>query len=183
MTRMAPSSTSLSASIAAADADADEQPTNVNYGAAAVAMAMAREDEPLLYNIPDGVHATYRPLPWLVQLGTILGSGFLSVVTTWNHITWMHPIVALQSRKVNVLTLVKFLVKVRSFVGDLEKQFYVSHFLFVIIIIISDSCHDALVTIHSSRPVSSTVASLHEHVASKLLSSFPTFQIRTRCCL
>jgi pimeloyl-ACP methyl ester carboxylesterase len=135
MTRMAPSSTSLSASIAAADADADEQPTNVNYGAAAVAMAMAREDEPLLYNIPDGVHATYRPLPWLVQLGTILGSGFLSVITTWNHITWMHPIVALQSRKVNVLTLVKFLVKVRSFVGDLEKQFYVSHFLFVIIII------------------------------------------------
>jgi hypothetical protein len=104
---MAPSSTSLSVSIAAADAD---EPTN---SSSAAAVAMAREDEPLLYNIPDGVHATYRPLPWLVQLGTILVSGFLSVITTWNRITWMHPIVALQSRKVNVLAIVKFLVKVR----------------------------------------------------------------------
>lgn len=98
-----------------AAADADEQPTNLNAAAAAAVTApTAREDEPLLYNIPDGVHATYRRLPWLVQLGTILVSGFLSVITTWNRITWMHPIVALhQSRKVNVLRIVKFLVKVR----------------------------------------------------------------------
>lgn len=107
MTRTAPSSTTLLASIAAADAD---EPTNSD---SAAAVAMAREDEPLLYNIPDGVHATYRSLPWLVQLGTILVSGFLSVITTWNRITWMHPIVAVQSRKVNVLPIVKFLVKVR----------------------------------------------------------------------
>jgi hypothetical protein len=119
-TRMAPRSTGLSASIAAADAD---KSTTLN---SAAAVAVAREDEPLLYNIPDGVHATYRPLPWLVQLGTILVAAFLSGITTWKRsITWMHPIVALQSRKVNVLAIVKFLVKVRTMVlGDLEKEYF-----------------------------------------------------------
>jgi len=68
-----------------------------------------REDEPNLYNLPSSFHPVYRPLPILVKLIVALASMFVSVMTTWQHLTWLDPLMSVRAGTAtwNVKKLVK----------------------------------------------------------------------------
>lgn len=71
-----------------------------------------RPDEPNVFNIPTLLHATYQPLPLLLR--TILGAAslFIAFVSTWDkRLTWMHLLLAIKNRKVNVTKILAFLGK------------------------------------------------------------------------
>lgn len=71
-----------------------------------------RQDEPNLYNFPSSFHPIYRPLPLLAKLIVALTSMLISAITTWQHLTWLDPLVAVRSGKTpSVKKIVQFLGK------------------------------------------------------------------------
>ena len=59
-------------------------------------------NQPNLYMIPQSLSPTYRPIPMVVKLCTMLISSWVSIVTTWKkqRITWFQPLAILMGMKV-----------------------------------------------------------------------------------
>ena len=68
------------------------------------------DDEPNLYRIPSSVYPTYRPLPFLLSLGSIMVSFWASAVQVFGRgLTWLTPFLALKEKQWK--TLIQFMAR------------------------------------------------------------------------
>ena len=90
---MAPSDVS-SAVFDESSADDDEEPQGAKV------LPIPVDDEPNLYRIPSSVYPTYRSLPFLLSLGSIMVSFWASAVQVFGRgLTWLTPFLALKEKQ------------------------------------------------------------------------------------
>lgn len=79
-------------------------------------MPQGHPDDPLLYTIPDKLHVAYRSLPALAQVGIVLLSMWMSAVSTWKRVTFLHPLAILRGLRpaASPGEILAFTAKVRS---------------------------------------------------------------------
>lgn len=95
--------------------------------------AAVHPEEPNLYLIPPQLYPTYRPIPFLVNLIVSMCAFLISAGTTWKlgRLTWLAPIMALQSGTWSPKKVVKFLAKVRE-CGNMSRKDHGSTYYFVV---------------------------------------------------
>lgn len=69
-----------------------------------------REDEPNLYNIPDTLYPTYRPLPTILKLFIAFASIFFSANLTLEKSSWLNPLLAVARHRANRRQMFSFFI-------------------------------------------------------------------------
>ena len=70
-------------------------------------------DEPYLYLLPKTIHATYQPLPFFLKATLGFLSLMIAYVSTWQRqLTWLHPLLVIKNKQVNIVKGLAFFSKV-----------------------------------------------------------------------
>jgi hypothetical protein len=172
--RMEPSSSSSSSM------EATSTSTTAEDGARQLPQVHA--EEPFVYNLPKGVHPTYRPLPLSVQAVVVFLSTWTSAVTTWQRLTWLQPLAILRGwcSPPTAMEVLGFAIKVRKTVCHLfvlmpnKDPIAKAHFSFFYD---TDTALDPLYEYRLARPLLVAVSTFDRDIAKPVLFAIPAIQI------
>lgn len=70
-----------------------------------------RPDEPNVYNLPTGLHPTYRSLSIPIRLGLGVLSTWIAAISTFDKVLWLRPLIAAAKNQLDVRKILGFLLK------------------------------------------------------------------------